>query len=255
MENFIKNLARGAGEILRNGFGKKLNISLKSEHSWDIVTQYDLAADNFVIEKIRRKYPNHGIFSEESGHLIKRKNFWLIDPLDGTHAFAKNLASFSVSIAYVSNNQIKLGAVYAPMTDEMFFAKKGHGAFLNNKKIAVGMTDNLDLATTALVTGSKRTTKKERAMIFKNVVKYRLWLSRMESAALSAAYAAAGRYDIWISNNLDPWDYAAGALILKEAGAKITDFRGLPYRWNSESIVAANPKLHKLVIKNFKLPK
>ncbi|HEV8601103.1 MAG TPA: inositol monophosphatase [Patescibacteria group bacterium] len=256
MENFIKNLAKGAGAILKNGYGKRLKISSKSAW-WDLVTQYDLLADEFVINKIKARFPSHGILSEESGLSATRKNFWVIDPLDGTYAFARNLGGqFAVSIAFVSANQIKLAAVYAPVLNEFFFAKLRQGAFLNGKKISItNSRDNVELCSAAMVMGTMKTTRPERTMMYRNVVKYRLWLSRMESIALSEAYAAAGRYDLVMSKNLNPWDYAAGALILAEAGARVTDFSGRPYRWNSGSIVAANPKLHKFVIKNFKLPK
>lgn len=251
MERFIKNLARGAGAILREGFGKEFNAKQKSDYYWDIVTEHDLATDKFITDRLKKRYPSHDIVSEESGRIGRKKNkknFWLIDPLDATHAFSRGLAQFSVSIAFVSDNQIKSGAVYDPIADELFFAERGRGAKLNNKKIFAFRREDLNYSILSMTMGSAKTTKRERQIIFDNAAKYGLWLSRMESVALTGSYVACGRYDTLISKNLASWDYAAAGLILTEAGAKVTDFKGRPYRWNTEEIVAANPVLHKKVI-------
>lgn len=249
MEKFIKNLAKGAGAILREGFRKKLRLKFKQDF-WDVVTQYDLASEDFLVGKIKARYPNHGIISEEGGGgaMTKKKEFWLIDPLDGTRAFSRGLSHFCVSIAFVSRGELKYGAVYAPMDDELFFGQRHKGAFLNNKSISVTKTDSLKYATIALIMGTARTSYKENIFVYDAVLKNKLWPSNVESAALSAVYPAAGRYDIYISKGLYPWDYSAAALILREAGAKVTDFEGRSYQWDSESIMAANPVLHKKIM-------
>lgn len=249
MERFIKNLARGAGAILREGFRKKFNSTLKSKYHWDIVTEFDLATDKFIVDKLKKRFPTHDILSEEGGGQAKKKNFWLIDPMDGTHGFVRGLPQFSVSIGFVSSNAIKFGAVYDPIGDELFFAQDRRGAWLDGKKIYTSPREHLTHSIVSITMGSAKTTKRERKIIYDNlVVENGLWPARVESVALSGAYVAAGRYDIYITKNLSPWDYAAAALILKEAGAKVTDFKGKPYRWNSVEILAANPVLHKKVI-------
>lgn len=248
MEKFIKNLARGAGKILREGFRKKFNAKQKSDHFWDVVTEYDLAAEKYITDKIKKRFSRHGILTEEGGYLQKKSSLWIIDPLDATHAFVRGLPQFSVSISFVKNQQIEFGVVYDPMDNELFFAQRKKSASRNGIKIVVSSRDDIIHSIISIIMGTAKTLQRERQIIYDNVVKYDLWPSRMESAALTGAYTACGRYDIFISKNLDPWDYSAAGLILAEAGAKVTDFRGKPYHWNSQEIVAANPILHKKVI-------
>lgn len=245
MDKFIKNLAKGAGAILREGFKKEYTFRLKSEHRWNIVTNYDLAADKYIIEKIQKRYPNHGILTEESGHVSRKRNFWIVDPLDGTHAFCKGWDQFCTSISFVSNNALKLGAVYDPIRDELFFAGKGKGAFLNGRRIIVSNTSQIEFCTTAIILGSGSTTFKERKVIYNNAIRHAVWFAKLDSAALTGTYVARGIFDIYITKNLSPWDYSACGLIMAEAGAKVTDFQGRPYRWDKNQIVAANPLLHK----------
>lgn len=244
MQRFIQNLALRAGKILRDGFRTEFKISQKTA-TYDLVTEFDLAAERFIIDKIQKKYPSHGIIGEESGHIKKRKNFWLIDPLDGTHSFCRGLPYFSTSIAYVHNNKLKVGAVYAPAMDELYLAAAGKGATLNGKKIGVSQTAELKYAIISPILGTSRTTLAERAKIYnKIVIKNWMWMEKIGSAALTLAYGAAGRYDAVLCRHLSPWDYAAGALILEEAGAKVTDLKGARYRWDGGDILGANPKLH-----------
>src|SRR3990167_4034173 len=148
MEQFIKNLTRGAGAILRDGFRRKFKVKIKSAF-YDLVTEYDLLSDKYITERIAKKYPTHGILSEESGHNGKRKNLWVIDPMDGTHAFAHGVPQFAVSIAFVSNDILKYAALYDPMQDELFYAAKGKGAFVNGKRTSVNIAEKLNFATVA----------------------------------------------------------------------------------------------------------
>lgn len=248
MDQFIKNLARGAGQILKNGFRTKFKINEKSAF-WDVVTEFDLAAEKYVIDKIKKKYPTHAFVSEESGYIGKAKNFWVIDPLDGTRAFSKGIAQFAVSIAFVSGRTVEYGVIYDPIADELFFAKRGNGAFLQNKRIKIADPGKLQFATIAMIMGTGKTPPGERMYYYENlVVKNSLWLSKLDSAALTMAYTACGRYDFSVIKYLSPWDNAAGALILREAGAKVTDSRGKVYRWESEDVVAGAPKIHREVM-------
>jgi myo-inositol-1(or 4)-monophosphatase len=253
MDKFVKNLALGAGKILKDGFGKKLRITSKLA-SWDLQTQYDLISEKYITEKIRKKYPNHGIVAEEGGYSKKEKDFWVIDPLDGTSAFINNIPGFCVSIAFVSDNDIKMGVIYAPMSKEMFFAEKGKGAFLNGKKISISQKKKLDQLDIYQLMHLTNTTRTEKLQLYKNIVKYKL-VPRTSggAAAMSLCFLACGRYDAIFIKGIYPWDYAAGALIMKEAGAKVTDFKNRSFLWDSPSIVAANPVLHKKIMKEFKL--
>lgn len=248
MEQFIKNLARGAGAILRDGFRTKFKIGYKNNNTWDLVTEYDLASEKYLIDRILKKYPTHGILSEESGHIIKNHNFWVLDPLDGTSSFSRGLTGFCVSIAFVSNNKIVLSAVYDPIEDELFFAKAKKGATLNGKKILIPNADDLNFSGISLQVASGRTDAKDRRKVYNMVTKYQLWPLNTGSAALSSSYVACGRYHCVVSKLLSPWDYCGSALILKEAGAKVTDFEGKPFRWNSDGMISASPALHKQIM-------
>lgn len=250
MERFIKNLSRGAGAILREGFRKKFKISYKTS-IWDVVTEYDLASEKMIMQKIKKRFPDHGIISEENGQYFhKRKNLWVIDPLDGTHAFSRGLAQFSVSVAFVHNSQIKFGAVYDPIRDELFFAHAKGGATLNGRKISVSPEKELRFATLAMILGTGESTIREKKFFYNDfIVKYSLWNSKLESAALTLAYVACGRYDMVVLKHLSPWDNAAGGFIISEAGGKVTDDQGRPHKWNFTDIAAASPGLHKQMIK------
>jgi len=248
MESFIKNLAKGAGAILRDGFHKKKRITIKSA-PYDLLTQYDLKSERYIIDKINRHFPDHGIISEETNRdLVPNKNLWIVDPIDGTAAFARGVAQFSVSIAYVRSDKLSLAVVYDPINNEMFFAKAGKGAYLNGKKIKV--SDRKDLGG-SLVIHSYSTMRTSLARIKRDldvIKKNQLLPWCLCSTALDGAYTASGRADVHIDRDAHAWDYAGCALILLEAGATVTQADGRPYRWDSRSLLAANPVLHKKVI-------
>ena len=249
MEQFIKNLARGAGAILRDGFGKKLQITAKGNF-WDFATQYDYASEKFIVEKIRAKYPGHGILGEEQGPSGSKKEFWLIDPLDGTRNFSRGIPYFCVLIAYIKNNQILLGTVYDAVHNQLFFAKKHGGAYLNGKKIRVGPVDKLEstMAATAWSHSSKTLSRKIQNMMLQNEI----WNNSLCTGGLTLAYVASGMLDFDLRSFGQPWDYAAGALLVQEAGGKVSDINGKPYRWDAKSVIAANPVLHKKIIEALK---
>jgi len=251
MEQFIKNLAKGAGAILREGFGKELQITEKGSF-WNFATQYDYAAEKFVIEKIRSKYPSHGILGEESGHQGSKKQFWLIDPLDGTRNFSRGLPFFCVLIAFIRDGKVVLGTVYDPTHDEMFFAKRNSGAYLNGKRIHVGPVDKLESAMASTSWNAETSPKKVSGKIQNMILQKQIWNNSICSGGLTLAYVAAGRLDFDLSSFGQPWDYAPGALLVQEAGGKITGLDGKPYRWDSKSVIAANPTLHKKILAELK---
>lgn len=254
--NEITNLAIKsaieAGKILEEGFGTNFQIYSKEGRN-NLVTEFDKKSENYIIDSILKIFPNHSILAEESG---KSKSFnsdeilWVIDPLDGTVNFAHNLPIFSVSIAAVKNNEIISGIIYHPILKELFVAEKNNGSYLNNKKIQVSKSNNLE--SSFLVTGFPYDLEIQNSNyldIFKNFVSMGIPVRRLGSAALDLAYVANGRFDGFWELNLKPWDVAAGILIVQEAGGTVTQFDGTTSGIYDNSILATNNHLHKSILK------
>jgi len=252
VEAFIKNLAKGAGAILRDGFRTKLKISRKAAF-YDLVTQFDLAADEYIVGKIKKKFPAHSIISEESNSKQKLKKFtWVVDPLDGTHAFVKGIPQFSTSIALVHNGQIINAGIYDPIHDEFFYAQKKHGAKLNGRKISPALPSTLqhcNISPYVMSSLWKRGGEKIRKFFYDKLIgRYGMWTDRTSSIALSGAYLACGRTDIFLAKGFNLWDVAGAVLIMSESGARVTTFRGERYSLASDEIVGAHPKVYNQII-------
>lgn len=250
--NTAMQVALGAGKILLEGFGSDFKIDSKEGRN-NLVTEYDKKSEKYIIDTISKAFPTHSFLAEESG---KSQNFhtddiiWVVDPLDGTVNFAHNLPIFSVSIAAVKNNEILTGVVYHPILNELFVAEKGKGAFLNDKPISV--SKNADLATSFLVTGfpyDPNTTHKKCICSFSDFIGMGIPVRRLGSAALDLAYVANGRFDGFWEIKLNPWDVAAGILLVREAGGKVTQYDGTEAGINDESLVATNSLIHNDITK------
>ena len=245
----LELMARGAGEILRASYGTDIEVSHKGEI--DLVTAVDHRSESYLISEIRRRFPEHRIFSEESGEQLGQdQHVWFVDPLDGTVNYAHHVPVFAVSIAYQQDGALWFGAVYDPMRDEMFSAQYGEGARLNGKPIRVSSTFRLDRS--LLATGFAydiRTHPEKNLDHFSRFSLRCQGIRRLGSAAMDLCYVAAGRYDGFWELRLNAWDVAAGALIAVEAGAIVTDIHGKPdYFSQPQSILAANPSLHAQMI-------
>lgn len=235
-----------AGNILKEGFGKNFEINSKSGIN-DLVTEYDLASEKCIIDILKHEYPSHSILAEESGVTDNPDSDykWVIDPLDGTVNYAHNIPVFSVSIALEYKGEIICGVVYNPIVNEMFSASKGGGAFMNDKKIEV--SESSDIQTSLLVTGFPYDIHKYKCHcveLFVKIVQSGIPIRRMGSAALDLAYVAAGRFDGFWEIGLNPWDVAAGYLILSEAGGNVTQFDGKEYDIYCKNILGTNGKIH-----------
>jgi myo-inositol-1(or 4)-monophosphatase len=237
--------SKAAGAILRAGLGQEHTIDHKGEI--DLVTEMDRRSEDYLIGQVRAAFPAHTIVSEEAGHLDGSSDHcWYIDPLDGTLNYAHGVPIFCVSVAYAEHGQMQLGVVYDPMQDECFSAERGQGARLNGRKIMVSAQTGLDQA--FLVTGFPYDVRQND---FNNIAQFGRMLRtsqsvrRMGSAALDLGYIAAGRFDGYWEIRLKPWDLAAGALIVEEAGGIVTAFDGSPdFLRPPYGIVAANRLLH-----------
>ena len=233
-----------AGDLLLGYFGKIDSYELKSPKS--IVTEADTRSEELIIGKIKSFYPGHGFIAEESGENINDSEFiWIIDPLDGTTNFAHAYPFFSISIALRIDGVLELGVIYDPVTKELFSAEAGKGAFLNGKKISVSKVD--DLEHSHLVTGFVYTHDwmvKKNLKHFENFIYKSQAVRRDGSAALDLCYVACGRFDGFWEMGLNPWDTAAGVLIVREAGGIVTDFSGIDFKLESVELLASNKILH-----------
>lgn len=224
--NDLEDLARRAGDILREGFNQARHVYYKGVI--DLVTDVDRRSEAFLLSEIQRRFPQDTIVAEESGERSGQECcMWYIDPLDGTVNFAHGVPIFTVSIAYEQDGALCLGAVYDPMMDECFCAERGHGAFLNGE--AIHPSDVQDLNHSLLVTGFPydiRTNPDNNLDLFNRFSLRSHGVRRLGSAALDLCYVACGRFDGFWEKRLSAWDIAAGALIAREAGARVTDLSG-----------------------------
>ena len=246
MLDFAIQTARDAGRILAERFGRKIEISNKSEI--DLVTESDLASERLIIDRIKTYYPRHSILAEESGASNPGGDQsgwrWIIDPLDGTTNYAHGYPCFCVSIALENNGRLEIGVVYDPIRDEMFAAERGQGASLNGRRINVSRT--MSLGSALLCTGFPYDVRErnEFARHFSSFIMHAQGVRRDGAAALDLAYVAAGRFDGFWEEGLKPWDVAAGAVIIAEAGGRITKYRGEPLDIYSPPVVASNGLIH-----------
>ena len=238
------DLARQAGALLRQGFGHAHPINRKG--SIDLVTDFDLRSERLIVDGIHGAFPKDAILAEEGGEMMAGEICWLVDPLDGTTNFAHGLPIFSISIACVQHDEAVLGVVYDPLRDELFRASLGEGAWLNDQPIRVSATGRLE--DSLLVTGFPYDigTNPNNNLDHYSVLTVRSrGVRRLGSAAIDLAYVGAGRLDGYWELRLNPWDWAAGALIAAEAGGTVTDFGGSPHRpFDTESIAASNGLIH-----------
>ena len=243
-QTLIEATLTGA-KILQKYFNGQFSITSKTGVN-DLVTQADKEAEDVIIQTIRQSFPDHFILSEEVGALEGSSNTkWIIDPIDGTVNFAHGIPICCVSIGVEQDGEMIMGAVYNPIMHEFFFAEKGWGASLNDKKMKVSAKD--DLGTSCLVTGfpySYLDMPNGPLQVFEKLIRQGIPVRRLGSAALDLCWVAAGRFDGFYEHNLKAWDSSAGFLIVQEAGGKVTDFKGEKYSPYQPSIIATNGKIH-----------
>jgi myo-inositol-1(or 4)-monophosphatase len=245
--------AKEAGRFLKLNLGKVKNIESKKEEI-NLVTEIDKGSEKKIIDFLKSRFPNHSILAEESGETNLGSDFkWIIDPLDGTTNYTHSFPVFCVSIALEFKGEVILGVVYDPNLDELFYAEKGKGAFLNGKRISVSKTDKL--IKSMLATGFPYNVKENPDNCIEHFVNFLMEVQairRLGSAALDLVYVACGRLDGFWEVNLNPWDTAAGKIIVEEAGGKVTDFYGNDFNIYTKGIVASNGLIHEQMLEVIK---
>mgnify|MGYP006165687745 FL=1 len=238
--------ATEAGAVeLRRFFNGSFTISSKASIN-DLVTEADHASEKAIFSVIQKNFPDHFILSEETGALPQDSDYkWIIDPIDGTINFANGIPICCVSIGVEHKGEMILGSVYNPFMNELFFAEKGKGATLNGRPITVSNKDSI--LHSCLVTGfpyQYLDSENGPLQVFEKLVRKAIPVRRLGSAALDLCWTAAGRFDGFYEHKLQPWDSAAGFLMVNEAGGKVTDLKGNAYNPYQPGIIATNGFIH-----------
>ncbi len=233
--NIMIKAAEKASKILIRDFGEIENLQVSRKGPADFVTNSDLKTEKIIIDELTKARPNYSIISEESGLEINKdkKNFWIIDPIDGTVNFLHGIPHFAISIAHKSDNEIISGLIFDPIKNEMFYAEKNNGAFFNNHRIRVSKKSNIEDC--LFGTGGE----------FKEEIN--IPNRKSGCAALDMAYVASGRYDGYFQYNLNIWDIAAGIILIKEAGGLLNEIN-LSINKNIK-IIASTPDINSKLLK------
>ncbi len=243
MKKTIISAAKEGGKILKEYFRKEYGIRYKEEQKLSsIVTDADIACEKKIFQILKKKFPEYNILSEETGVEERGSAYtWIIDPLDGTQNFVLGLPEFGVAIALAKGKEVIMSVLYFPIFDELYFAEKGKGAFLNEKKISVSNVDTFSKATISLNFESavKRGNYSLDLPIF---LKCRVYTTRC--AIFFASFVASGKFDGSVVMGLFPWDVAATSLLVTEAGGKVTGINGEPFDYSLGDLVASNEKIH-----------
>ncbi len=258
VEHFLKiatEAAKSGGAILEQYWGKLISIQEK-QFTWDLVTEADKKSEATILKILKNEFPSHTILAEESGlHSMKGTDYaWVVDPLDGTTNYTHQYPMVSVSIGLLHKGNPIVGVVYNPIHNELFQAAEGMGSTLNGNKISISKVDSLSHS--LLATGfayDRRDTIDNNYTEFCHVTHSSQGVRRGGSAALDLAYVAAGRLDGFWERGLQPWDIAAGVILIREAGGKVSSYENGPLIIESGRILATNGKIHELLSNELRL--
>jgi len=246
----MAEIAREAGALLIKYFEARVKIEYKGEV--DLVTEADRKSEALILERILAQWPNHDVMGEEGTRIESGSDYrWYVDPLDGTTNFAHGFPVFCVSLALEFKGQRIAGVVYDPTRNELFSAEQGRGAYLNNRPIRVSAVDNLAECLVATGFPSHKRHKNPNVFFYHQITLRTHGVRRAGSAALDLCSVACGRFDAFWEFNLNPWDTAAGVLIVEEAGGQVSDFSGAPFNINSRETLASNSLVHEAMLAEF----
>jgi len=240
-----------AGELLSQLSKNDIKYKMKTPH--DILAEGDLISEEIIINKIKSHFTNHSILSEEKGEENLSPEFlWIIDPIDGTINFSRHIEEFCISIALQVKERVILGLIYQPLTDKMYVAERGKGAYLNKKRIFVSKEKDIIKSLIATDISSNLEARTKTFRILSNISSQVRHVRIFGSSALHLTRLAEGQIDLYFKTVFKYWDFAAGMIIAEEAGGIVTDFEGNPLNRNSKNILATNNILHPIALKIIK---
>jgi myo-inositol-1(or 4)-monophosphatase len=252
MLEFATDLARQAGALLREAYARGPARINSKQSAVDLVTEVDLASEKLIVEAIQRRFPDHAICGEESPRALPRTGpAWLVDPLDGTTNFAHGVPVFCVTLAFIQDWQVVAGVTHDPLRDETFAAERGQGAWCNGRRLQVSSATKLGDSLLATGFAYDRATNPDN-----NLAEFGYFMPRVRglrragAAGLDLAWLAAGRLDGYWEQRLQPWDYAAGSVLVAEAGGRATTYSGQPWQIHHGHMLASNgvPSLHEALM-------
>jgi myo-inositol-1(or 4)-monophosphatase len=243
-KELIESLARKAGDTLMKHFRQDRDLLKERNTAKEAATKYDKEVDRLIVREIKKHFPRHSLLTEESGFLQGDRDWlWIVDSLDGTGNFANFNPFFSVCLALMHQNELLLGAIYAPAIDELYFAEKGKGAYLNGTIIEVSDLSDLSQSYILYCEGGDRN-RERTGKLLHNVYPHVTDIRKLGSAGLETAWVAAGKGEAYFTTRIEPWDVAPGVLLVQEAGGKISNFHGNPWQPRTSDLLFSNGNVH-----------
>jgi myo-inositol-1(or 4)-monophosphatase len=247
-KELIGSLARKAGNTLLKHFRQDWALLKERSTAKEAATKYDKEVDRLIVGEIKSYYPHHSLLTEEGGFLEGDPNWlWIVDSLDGTGDFANFNPFFSVCLALMHQGELLVGVIYAPAIDEFYFAEKGQGAYLNGVKIRVSEISELGQSYIFYCEGGERNRERTGGLLHK-VYPRVTDIRKLGSAGLETAWVAAGKGEAYFSTKIEPWDVAPGVLLVQEAGGRVSDFQGNPWKPQTSDLLFSNKKLHEEIL-------
>ena len=249
LENIAVTAARAAGNFIMRHLDRADALKVARKGRNDFVSEVDRGAEAEIVHTIRKAYPDHAVLAEEGGADGKHDFLWIIDPLDGTTNFLHGFPHFAVSIAVQHKGKLQHGVIYAPCTQDLYIATRGNGAVLNSRKIRVSKTATLDESLIGTGVPIRAGANLDEYLPqLRTVVEKTAGVRRAGAAALDLAYVACARLDAFWEMNLQPWDMAAGILLVEEAGGVVCELHGKDDPMKTGHVFAGNPKMHEQLV-------
>jgi myo-inositol-1(or 4)-monophosphatase len=240
-------IAREAGSVISRLAERKIGFELKGTH--DLVTEADRASEHLIVERLQQHFPSHAVVAEEGSALAGSSEYrWYVDPLDGTTNFAHGFPVYNVTLGLERAGELIAGVIYDPTRDELFIAEKGAGAFLNGERLHVTKTDRLENSLCATGFPSRKRHQNINVHFYYQFAMQTHGVRRAGAAAIDLAYVACGRLDFFWEFSLNPWDMAAGVLLVREAGGTCSGMKGEPFDLRGPNVLATNSALHQPVL-------